>query len=71
MHTGLLHTQSKKYELLFNREEPGIAATLVELVEPRIGWVGQLCRRPVGSRKMLPGQSFVAAVGTENCRSKL
>lgn len=30
--------------------------------EPGIGWVGQLCRHSVGSRKMLPGQSFLATV---------
>lgn len=33
--------------------------------EPGIGWVGQLYKRSVGSRKMFPGQSFLAAVGSE------
>lgn len=55
-----------KYEWpCFNKEEPGLAR-LVEMEELGIGWVWQLCRRSVGSRKMFPGQSFLAAVGSED-----
>lgn len=57
------HGQKTEW-LCLHREEPGIAAKLAEMEKLGIGWVGQLCRRPVGSRKMLPGQSFLAAVGS-------
>lgn len=32
--------------------------------EPRIGWVGHICRRLFGYRKMLPGKKFPGAVGS-------
>lgn len=52
---------------LVTGEEHGTAARLLEFKDLRIAWVGQRYRRPVGSRKMLPAQSFIAALGCENC----
>lgn len=50
--------------LCLSRKEPGVAAKLSKMEEPRIGWVGHVCRRPFGCRKMLPGKKFPGAVGS-------
>lgn len=43
-----------------------VAAMLVKMKEPGIDWVGLLCRRPVGCRRMLLGYSRLAAVASED-----